>query len=271
MSIVNVLIPVHLPEAWRDLAVSRYQRYAAPGTHVLGTMLSREQQDACDRSGGLEEILLQNAQRSENEHGVEAHIIDCFGDPGMSVLADKCSVPVVGVGQVGLVFGHVAFKRFSVITSESDVIGKIRESAERYGVSTRLDDVRAIEMHVTEIYNHRDRALAALVEQDLGQDVYSGHLFVFVSKKANRIKILTWNQGGFILWYKRIERGRFKMPRVDERSRSVKLDSGQLAMLLDGVDYSRVRRPRRWIPPRKRRPIPAESAEITPRFCDVLI
>ena len=165
MSIVNVLIPVHLPEAWRDLAVSRYQRYAAPGTHVLGTMLSREQQDACDRSGGLEEILLQNAQRSENEHGVEAHIIDCFGDPGMSVLADKCSVPVVGVGQVGLVFGHVAFKRFSVITSESDVIGKIRESADRYGVSTRLDDVRAIEMHVTEIYNHRDRALAVLVEQ----------------------------------------------------------------------------------------------------------
>ncbi len=165
MSIVNVLIPVHLPEAWRDLAVSRYQRYAAPGTQVLGTMLSREQQDVCDRSGGLEEILLRNARRTEDEYGAEAHIIDCFGDPGMSVLTDKCSVPVVGVGQVGLVFGHVAFKRFSVITSESDVVGKIRESAVRYDVSTRLDDIRAIDMHVTEIYNHRDAALSALVEQ----------------------------------------------------------------------------------------------------------
>jgi transposase len=114
--------------------------------------------------------------------------------------------------------------------------------------------------------------LAALVEQDLGQDVYSGHLFVFVSKRANRIKILTWVQGGFVLWYKRLERGRFKMPFVDKDSRSVKLDSGQLAMLLDGIDYSRVRRPRRWHPPaRKRRPNPVESAAITPRFCDLLI
>jgi len=165
MSIVNVLIPVHLPDAWRELAVSRYQRFAAPGTHVLGTMFSQEQQDVCERSGGLAETLLRNARRLEDEHGVEAHIIDCFGDPGLSLLAGKCSVPVVGVGQVGLIFGHAAFGRFSVITSESDVVGKIRESAMRYGVSTRLDDVRAIEMHVTEIYDHRDAALSALVEQ----------------------------------------------------------------------------------------------------------
>ena len=56
--------------------------------------------------------------------------------------------------------------------------------------------------------------LSALVKQELGQDVFSGHLFVFVSRKGNRIKILTWDHGGFVLYYKRLERGRFRLPAV---------------------------------------------------------
>ena len=50
--------------------------------------------------------------------------------------------------------------------------------------------------------------LSALVTHDLGQDVFAGHLFVFVSRRGNRIKILSWDRGGFVLWYKRLERGR---------------------------------------------------------------
>jgi len=90
--------------------------------------------------------------------------------------------------------------------------------------------------------------LAALVRQ-MGHDVYSGHLWVFVSKKRNRIKILTWSAGGFVLLYKRIERGRFRMPSVTDDQTTVRLDATQLSMLLDGIDYSRVRRPTHWMPP----------------------
>ena len=87
------------------------------------------------------------------------------------------------------------------------------------------------------------------MERELGADVYSGHLFVFVSRKGDRLKILTWDHGGFVLWYKRLERGRFKLPHLPRGQESVRLDSAQLAMLLDGIDYSRVRRPHRWQPP----------------------
>jgi transposase len=90
--------------------------------------------------------------------------------------------------------------------------------------------------------------LSALIEKELGGDVYSGHLFVFVSRRGDRVKILTWERGGFVLWYKRLERGRFRMPTLGPGQKRVTLDAGQLAMLLEGMDYSQIQRPKRWQP-----------------------
>ena len=50
--------------------------------------------------------------------------------------------------------------------------------------------------------------LMGLVRTGWGEDVYSGHLFVFVSRKGDRVKILTFSRGGFVLYYKRLETGR---------------------------------------------------------------
>jgi len=91
--------------------------------------------------------------------------------------------------------------------------------------------------------------LAALVKSQLNEDVYSGHLFVFVSRRADRAKILAFDRGGFVLWYKRLERGRFRVPQFSTRNKSISLEASELAMLLDGIDFSRVRRPIRWMPP----------------------
>lgn len=79
-----------------------------------------------------------------------------------------------------------------------------------------------------------------------GEDVYSGHLFVFVSRRRNRAKILTFQKGGFVLWYKRLERGRFRVALDDAGQTSI--DATQLAMLLDGIDVSKVSRPKHWTP-----------------------
>lgn len=83
-------------------------------------------------------------------------------------------------------------------------------------------------------------------------DVFAGHLFVFVSRRADRAKILYWERGGFVLWYKRLAKGTFRVSRDDGASRVEPLDPGQLAMLLDGVDYKKVRRSRRWEPKPKK-------------------
>lgn len=91
--------------------------------------------------------------------------------------------------------------------------------------------------------------LTAIVQEELGQDAYSGYLFVFVSRRRDRVKILTWDKGGFVLVYKRLERGQFKLPHMDPSSMTVEIDSTQLTMLLDGIDFGRVRRPDHWKPP----------------------
>jgi transposase len=91
--------------------------------------------------------------------------------------------------------------------------------------------------------------LSALVRREVGAELFSGHLFVFVSRRGDRVKILSWDRGGLALWYKRLEKGRFRLPRITEASASVELDAGELSLLLEGLDYSKVRRPARWAPP----------------------
>jgi transposase len=97
--------------------------------------------------------------------------------------------------------------------------------------------------------------LMAIVEQELEKDAYSGHLFVFLSRRCDRVKILTWDKGGFVLLYKRLERGQFKLPHMDPSAMSIEIDATQLAMLLDGIDFGRVRRPQHWKPSQADRPI----------------
>ncbi len=96
--------------------------------------------------------------------------------------------------------------------------------------------------------------LLAVVQQELQEDAYSGHLFVFVSRRCDRVKILAWDKGGFVLVYKRLERGQFKLPHMDPSSMAVEIDATQLAVLLDGIDFGRVRRPEHWKPPEPDRP-----------------
>lgn len=92
-------------------------------------------------------------------------------------------------------------------------------------------------------------SLSAAVRR-LGGDPFDGHLYVFLSRWRDRAKILTWDRGGFVLWYRRLERGKFALPRLLEAGDTIELDAAQLAMLLDGVDFSRVKRGRRWEPRR---------------------
>ena len=88
--------------------------------------------------------------------------------------------------------------------------------------------------------------LAERVKVVIGEDPLSGHLFVFRSRRGDRLKILVWERDGFLLWYKRLEAGVFKLPRMREGARSVELRASELAMILDGIDVSKLKRVPRY-------------------------
>lgn len=88
--------------------------------------------------------------------------------------------------------------------------------------------------------------LAELARQVTEQDPTSGHLFLFRSRGGDRLKALYWDRDGYALWYKRLERGVFRLPRAAEGSKSVELRASELAMLLDGIDLRSVKRLERY-------------------------
>ena len=88
--------------------------------------------------------------------------------------------------------------------------------------------------------------LAARVEAVTGESPLSGHLFVFRSRCSSRLKILAWDRDGFALWYKRLEAGVFKLPKIAPGARSVELRASELAMLLEGIDLSKLKRTPRY-------------------------
>jgi len=120
---------------------------------------------------------------------------------------------------------------------------------------TSLPSLRAFDaLHGTRIWLAAEAAdmrcgfdrLAERVRATIGEDPLGGHLFVFRSRRGDRLKILFWDRDGFVLWYKRLETGVFKLPRVEAGARSVELRASELAMLLDGIDMSRLKRVPRY-------------------------
>ena len=88
--------------------------------------------------------------------------------------------------------------------------------------------------------------LLGLVESTLALDPLSGHLFLFLNKRRDRIKVLFWERDGLVIWYKRLEAGTFQWPRLEQDAASVELSMTDLALLLSGVDVATAQRRKRY-------------------------
>lgn len=90
-------------------------------------------------------------------------------------------------------------------------------------------------------------SLAAVVRDWLGHDPLSGHMFVFRSRRGDRVKLLHWDRDGLAIYYKRLERGTFRFPAaVDPGARSLEVSSQELSMILWGIDPASVKRQKRY-------------------------
>jgi len=91
-------------------------------------------------------------------------------------------------------------------------------------------------------------SLMVIVRDVFGHDPLSGHLFIFFSKRLDRVRIVYWDRNGFATWTKRLERGRFSPAFADGTLSATAIEAAELALILEGIDLAGARRRPRWAP-----------------------
>ena len=120
---------------------------------------------------------------------------------------------------------------------------------------TQYTDIRIFLCTTPTKMNYSFDGLMGQALRIFDQDPCSGHLFLFLNRNRDRIKILFWDQDGFCIFYKRLEAGSFQLPRAANDQQGVELSYTQLTRLLNGLDLQTARRRRRY-----RRPLPKSEA-----------
>ena len=90
--------------------------------------------------------------------------------------------------------------------------------------------------------------LSALVRSQFGHDPLSGHLFVFFTRRADRVRVLQWDRDGYVLTTKRLERGRYRLPWTANEQGLTALEAAELLLVLEGIDLRGAQRRVRWSP-----------------------
>ncbi len=88
--------------------------------------------------------------------------------------------------------------------------------------------------------------LCGLVHLELGRRPVTGEVFVFVNRQRDKIKLLHWELGGFVLYYKRLERGTFEVPKVKPGEKTCQITWSSLMLMIEGIMIEKSKQRRRY-------------------------
>jgi len=88
--------------------------------------------------------------------------------------------------------------------------------------------------------------LCGLVINYLGQNPMTGDVFIFMNRRRSLIKLLVWDQTGFVIYYKRLEKGTFELPSFEEGKSSVKITRRTLMLILEGISLENIKTRKRY-------------------------
>ena len=92
-------------------------------------------------------------------------------------------------------------------------------------------------------------SLSGIIITELESIPSDGNVYIFVNKLRNKIKLLHWQSGGFILYYKRLEKGTIKLPVYEQSVLSLGLDYSAIVLLIDGISITNIKREKRYKKP----------------------
>jgi transposase len=88
--------------------------------------------------------------------------------------------------------------------------------------------------------------LCGLVHTEPGRMPQTGEVFIFVNRQRDKIKLLYWEQGGFVLYYKRLERVTFELPRVSSQGKTCQVSWSSLMLMVEGISIEKYKQLRRY-------------------------
>jgi len=88
--------------------------------------------------------------------------------------------------------------------------------------------------------------LSGLVERQLRRSASSGEVFIFINHRRDRIKLLRWEEGGYILYYKRLETGTLELPDFNSASLTCVMSWAELVMMIEGISVTHIKRRKRY-------------------------
>lgn len=88
--------------------------------------------------------------------------------------------------------------------------------------------------------------LSGIVQSQLERSPTSGEVFIFINRRRNKVKLLRWEQGGFILYYKRLERGTVELPQFTGDALSCQMSLSSLMLMIEGITIEKSKQRRRY-------------------------
>jgi transposase len=90
--------------------------------------------------------------------------------------------------------------------------------------------------------------LHGIVKDEMKQDIFLGDIFIFINKRRNEIKLLHWEGDGLSMYYKRLEKGTYELPKISRSEGRIRMSSEQLQFILSGVVLNSIKKRKRYVP-----------------------
>jgi transposase len=89
-------------------------------------------------------------------------------------------------------------------------------------------------------------SLSGLVNRQLQLNALSGSVFIFFNKKRNQVKLLLWEGDGLAMYYKRLEKGTYEIPAIQDDKSNILMSAEQLQLILQGISLKSIRKRKRY-------------------------
>jgi allantoin racemase len=148
------------------MIIEEFERVARPDTEISNVFLDAgpaSVESAYDEAIAVPDVVVKVRQAEED--GMDAVIINCFGDPGLDASREVISIPVVGPCEASMHVAAMLGHRFSVVTVLERLIPELEQHAQKYGVSWKLASARSVDLPVLDLEKGRDEFVGRMVEK----------------------------------------------------------------------------------------------------------